>query len=70
LPYGIKKHAARLCFIVTAIGDRAFADCPELDDVAIPESVTIIGYQAFDNGADVTLVLEGEREYMEPSLPG
>ena len=55
-------------YIVTAIGDKAFADCAELNEVTIPEGVTVIGYQAFDNGAEVTLVLEGEREFIDKTL--
>lgn len=34
---------------VTTIGDRAFADCGQLEIVALPESLTTIGAEAFQN---------------------
>lgn len=53
---------------VTAVGDEAFADCAELIQVTIPESVAVIGYRAFDNGSVVTLVPEGERDFVDMML--
>ena len=33
---------------VISIGERAFEDCPMLNEVVIPNSVTSIGEHAFD----------------------
>ncbi len=53
---------------VTAIGDEAFAECTELCTVMIPESVTILGYHCFENGADVDVIIEGERAFIDKML--
>ena len=53
---------------VTAIGDKAFSDCQDLTCVVIPESVMLLGYNAFDNGADITVIIEGDREYIDKVL--
>lgn len=37
---------------VISIGERAFEDCPMLNEVVIPNSVTSIGGHAFD-GSDI-----------------
>ena len=34
---------------VTTIGDQAFMDCPSLTSIYIPNSVTVIGWGAFEN---------------------
>ena len=62
IPDEVDKHS------VTAIGDEAFSECEDLKRVVIPESVMILGYRAFDNGNDVTIVIEGEREYIDKVL--
>ena len=62
IPEEIDEHP------VTAIGDEAFSDCQGLTCVVIPESVILLGYQAFDNGADITVIIEGDREYIDKVL--
>ncbi|MCL2812656.1 MAG: leucine-rich repeat protein [Clostridia bacterium] len=45
---------------VTAIGDRAFFNRPELQSITIPSSVSVIGEQVFDGCGDlIVLVTEG-----------
>lgn len=53
---------------VAAIGDEAFAECTELCTVVIPKSVTILGYHCFENGADVDIIFEGERVFIDKML--
>lgn len=43
-------------FKVTWIGDCAFADCPDLTSVSIPNSVTTIAVYAFDGSSSLTSV--------------
>ena len=42
-------------YIVTAIGDRAFADCSSINSIILPESVTYLGY-SFISGTQITSI--------------
>ncbi len=50
----IPKH--HLFKPVTAIGERAFADCENLTSIVIPNSVTIIGDGAFEFCSSLTSI--------------
>ena len=52
-------QAVLLTDSLSEIGERAFADSPNLKSVIIPESVVFIGEHAFDGVSD--LVLHGEK---------
>jgi uncharacterized repeat protein (TIGR02543 family) len=47
---------------LTSIGSFAFADCPNLENLFIPDTVTFIGEYAFSNNPSLILYMEHETE--------
>ena len=52
---GIKARTVKLSENVTVIGSKAFADCPELESIYIPNGCETIAADAFENVEGLTI---------------
>ena len=50
---------------VTSIGNYAFAFCPELTEISLPETVTSIGEAVFDGSENLETIYVREGSYAE-----
>ena len=50
---------------VTSIGNYAFAFCPELTEISLPETVTSIGEAVFDGSENLETIYVSEGSYAE-----